>query len=211
VSFQQPIFLSKYQVLKCHGEQLRRFGGRDGIRDEGLLDSAIVAPQHTYCYDESADIFDLSSQLLYSLAMNHPFIDGNKRAATQSAIAFLNMNGWSVDTAPIFLTLVVEKLVIGSCDRNFIADFLFLSCRNEERFFDVNIPPHESYKLARTEEERHAILVDIITSTFRARVLEICSKSIVKPERYDRMSHLLEDTFFSSVERHWRSQFGMGH
>lgn len=63
-----PGFLNKDQILLYHHEQIGLFGGSDGLRDEGLLESAISAPQNVYCYEENADIFDLAVSYLHALA-----------------------------------------------------------------------------------------------------------------------------------------------
>jgi len=86
-------YLSPHQVLAIHDQIIKRFGGSHGLRDLGLLDSAVMRPQATYGGQELySDIFSKGAALLQSLLKNHPFVDGNKRTALSSAGIFLRMN-----------------------------------------------------------------------------------------------------------------------
>ena len=81
------------EVIALHDALIDLFGGARGIRDEGALASAIMRPQIGY-YDT---LIKEAAALLESLAMNHPFVDGNKRAALAATDVFLRLNGWSID------------------------------------------------------------------------------------------------------------------
>lgn len=89
------IFLTNEQVLFIHDQMVKRFGGSLGVRDLGLVESAVARPQATfggeYLYKS---IFDKTAALLQSLLKNHPFVDGNKRTALTSAGLFLKKNGY---------------------------------------------------------------------------------------------------------------------
>ena len=86
-------------VKEIHGMVLAEFGGSGGIRDEGLLHSAVAAPQATYGGESPfADMPEVASAYLFYICRNHPFIDGNKRAAMTAAIVFLRLNG--IEPAP---------------------------------------------------------------------------------------------------------------
>lgn len=91
----QTIFLTINQVLFIHDQMVKRFGGSHGIRDLGLIESAVARPQATfagkYLYKT---IFDKAAALLQSLLKNHAFVDGNKRTALTSAGLFLWKNGY---------------------------------------------------------------------------------------------------------------------
>ncbi|TSC89371.1 MAG: death-on-curing family protein [Microgenomates group bacterium Gr01-1014_5] len=90
-------YLNVPQVLAIHDQAVRRFGGSFGVRDIGLVESAIARPRATYDgNDLYRDIFDKTAALLQSPLKNHPFIDGNKRTALSSAGIFLKMNGYSL-------------------------------------------------------------------------------------------------------------------
>lgn len=87
-------YLSVKQVLFIHDQAVKRFGGSLGIRDLGLVESAVQRPQATFDNkDLYKDIFDKAAALLQSLLKNHPFVDGNKRTALSSTGIFLKMNG----------------------------------------------------------------------------------------------------------------------
>jgi death-on-curing protein len=86
-------------VREIHAEALKNFGGSPGIRDEGLLASAVFAPQSSFGGKSPyADVIEVAAAYLFYLCGNHPFVDGNKRTAMAAAIVFLRLNG--VETAP---------------------------------------------------------------------------------------------------------------
>jgi len=87
-----PKWLIKAAVVAFHDEQLAQHGGQPGVRDEGLLDSALDRQKNQYHYGKP-DIFDLAAEYAYGLARNHPFPDGNKRASFVACETFLNLNG----------------------------------------------------------------------------------------------------------------------
>ena len=98
------------ETLALHDELLVRFGGASGVRDMGALESALYRPQSSY-YDR---LSQQAAALMQSLAMNHPFVDGNKRVAFALTAVFLRMNGYvlvvSADDAEHFL---IERLIAG--------------------------------------------------------------------------------------------------
>ena len=88
------IWLEKALVLAIHERQLAEHGGTGGVRDEGLLESALARPQQLHAYgDPAPDLSDLAAALAYGLARNHPFLDGNKRTAHVAYRTFLALNG----------------------------------------------------------------------------------------------------------------------
>lgn len=90
------VYLTAADARFIHAEQLRLFGGAPGIRDPGLLASAVVRPQSGYY----ADLIEQAAALWESLAMNHPFIDGNKRVAFACTDIFLGLNGARLEAEP---------------------------------------------------------------------------------------------------------------
>jgi death on curing protein len=81
-------------VREIHAEAISRFGGSDGVRDSALLESAVAAPQASFGGKSPyQDLAEVAAAYLYYLCRNHPFIDGNKRAALGSCIVFLRLNG----------------------------------------------------------------------------------------------------------------------
>lgn len=91
-----PLYLTLDDVLYLHAEQLRLYGGAQGVRDEGLILSALLRPQTGYY----GDLVEEAAALWESLAMNHGFIDGNKRVAFASLLVFLGMNGLQLTAEP---------------------------------------------------------------------------------------------------------------
>lgn len=88
----EPNWLSLDLVIAFHDEQLRRFGGPAGIRDRGLLDSALARAPNKFAYGEK-DLAALAAAYAFGIVRNRPFIDGNKRAALLSVVVFLGLNG----------------------------------------------------------------------------------------------------------------------
>jgi death-on-curing protein len=87
-------WLEKALVLAIHNRQIAEHGGSAGVRDEGLLESALARPQQSHAYgDPAPDLADLAAALAYGLARNHPFLDGNKRTAHVAYRTFLALNG----------------------------------------------------------------------------------------------------------------------
>lgn len=88
----EPKWLVQYVIEVIHDMQIAEHGGLAGIRDEGLLSSALARPQNLYEY-EGADLYQLATAYASSLVRNHPFADGNKRIALLAAYTFLEING----------------------------------------------------------------------------------------------------------------------
>jgi death-on-curing protein len=102
-------FLSRDEALEIHRALLERFGGPEGVRDLGLLESALYRPQTGYY----ADLAEMAAALFESLIMNHPFVDGNKRVAFFATDIFLRLNGYKLKAdskkAHIFLIGLLES------------------------------------------------------------------------------------------------------
>jgi len=92
---QEPHWVSKEAALAIHNRQLSEHGGQAGIRDEALLESALAKPQNVFFYsEEPVSMPRLAASYAYGLANNHPFLDGNKRAALSVSLTFLYLNGF---------------------------------------------------------------------------------------------------------------------
>ena len=122
---QEPVFLSVLDVMEIHHDQIELYGGASGIRDRNLLDSAVAVPQSGFgdAYAHS-DLFEMAAAYLYHLVRNHPFVDGNKRTGTASALVFLDINGWSVECSEDELVDLVLGVAEGRVDKVAAADFL---------------------------------------------------------------------------------------
>jgi len=92
-----PVFLTLAEVIEVHVDQIRRYGGQAGLRDLGLLQSALAQPQASLAGQWlHNDLYAMAGAYAYHLCQNHPFIDGNKRTALASALVFLELNGISL-------------------------------------------------------------------------------------------------------------------
>lgn len=91
-----PIFISREVALDIHHASLERHGGMDGLREPGLLDSALMQPEATYYYGQG-DLAAIAAAYAFHIAQNQPFIDGNKRTAMGCALLFLKANGVDVE------------------------------------------------------------------------------------------------------------------
>ncbi|MEI7705749.1 MAG: Fic family protein [Deltaproteobacteria bacterium] len=97
-----PEFLDLEDVLAIHREQLARFGGGAGIRDAGLLDSALATPRATFGGSYvHGDVFSMAAAYAFHVAENQPFVDGNERTGLLCAVVFLELNGFIVEEPPL--------------------------------------------------------------------------------------------------------------
>ena len=105
----EPNWVGREVLLAIQGELLNRFGGLAGVRDEGLLDSAINKPKNLHAYGKPT-VFELAASYATGLVKNHPFLDGNKRIGFMAAYVFLGANGWHLQASEeeaVFETLAM--------------------------------------------------------------------------------------------------------
>lgn len=124
----EPLWLSKAAVLAFHGELLDQYGGAEGIRDNGLLESALGKPRNLFAYGKPA-FFDLAASYAFGIVRNHPFIDGNKRTGFVAAGAFLDRNGWELIASEVDATLKTLALAAGEMTESEYASWLKDNCR----------------------------------------------------------------------------------
>lgn len=115
-------FHSRAFVEALHDEQLRLHGGAPGIRDSGLLDSALARPLQKQA-DGEPDLFDLAAAYLFGILKNHPFIDGNKRTGLATADLFLYFNGYSLETEQEDIIQLVLMVSTSEIDEHGAAAF----------------------------------------------------------------------------------------
>jgi death-on-curing protein len=108
----EPIWLDVREVIDMHAEQLEMFGGPEGIRDQGMLESAIARPLNRWHYGET-DLAVLAAAYAFGLAKNHPFVDGNKRIAFHAMMVFLRSNGVAFAPEPAHATAIILSLAAG--------------------------------------------------------------------------------------------------
>ena len=122
---QTPKFLSQTVVLKIHERQIERFGGTPGIRDEGLLESALAQPQVTFGGELlHTTIYEQAAAYLYHIAMNHPFIDGNKRTAFAAMDTFLRLTGYSLNLTDEQAYRLVMQVAQGRMSKAEVSTYL---------------------------------------------------------------------------------------
>jgi death on curing protein len=97
----EPKWIDQRAVVLLQGESLAAYGGRAGIRDEGLLESALARPRQLWTYEANADLARLAAAYGAGLVRNHPFVDGNKRAAFLAVGLFLGLNGYQLVVDPV--------------------------------------------------------------------------------------------------------------
>jgi len=119
----EPEWLDIAIVLDVHAEQLALFGGADGVRDHGLIESALGRPRHKFTYGES-DLAALAAAYAFGIARNHPFVDGNKRTAFASMIIFLGLNGIDFDVPPPEATAMIMALAAGEVSEESFARWI---------------------------------------------------------------------------------------
>lgn len=117
----RTLYLSLEEVLFLHGELIRRFGGNGGLRDRGLLESALARPRSGYYETLSLQ----AAALLQSLCQNHAFVDGNKRVAFAATAIFLRMNGHALRvTADEGEEFLIQRAIVGRAELDEIAGWL---------------------------------------------------------------------------------------
>lgn len=107
------VWLNRDAILAAHEASLRRFGGGAGIRDAGLLDSALARPEMLAHYEPATNVFRLAASYAFGIAKNHPFVDGNKRAAFLAAYMFLRRNGWKLQASQTDVVLMMGGVASG--------------------------------------------------------------------------------------------------
>ncbi len=119
------VFITFVEAVELHQKLIQRFGGKPGLRDMGLLESALMRPQTGYYETLSLQ----AAALMQSLSNNHPFIDGNKRVAFAATAIFLRMNGYQLKvTADIGENFLIENVIKEKIDIQIIASWIEKYC-----------------------------------------------------------------------------------
>ena len=120
-----PVFLTLAEVIDIHSDQIERYGGRQGVRDMGLLQSAIAQPEASFGGQWlHENIYSMASAYAFHICQNHPFFDGNKRTALASALVFLEMNGVSLDDPKNVLLDATMNMAKGKVNKPQFAQIL---------------------------------------------------------------------------------------
>lgn len=119
-----PIFLSRKEALELHQSEIAKHGGSPGVRDAGLLDSALAQPSASFGGQYvHVDLAEMAAAYLFHLAKNHPFFDGNKRVAALAAVVFLDMNGIDIQIDPNDYYNLVYAVASGAAGKAKATDF----------------------------------------------------------------------------------------
>jgi death-on-curing protein len=120
---QEPLWITYEQAVAMHSRQLRRFGGGAGLRDEGMLRSALQGPIDKWRYDQ-APMDELAAAYAFGLAKNHAFVDGNKRIAFMAMMVFLHKNGVAFNPDPAQSTAIILSLAAGEVSEQSLARWI---------------------------------------------------------------------------------------
>ncbi len=117
-------WLSKRALLLLHEESLAEYGGVRGFREEGLLDSALARPQHILVYQRDVTLAELTAAYAFGITRNHPFVDGNKRAAFLALGIFLEINGWTLEVEQPEAILTIRTMANGDLAEKELATWI---------------------------------------------------------------------------------------
>ena len=128
----EPVWIREIEALTFHAQQIALFGGSDGVRDRGLLNSALARPKNLFAYAErELTMAELAAAYAAGISNNHPFVDGNKRTAMQVAFVFLEFNGFPVTASQEEACLTFLSLAAGEISEQLLA-----------QWFEHNTTPH---------------------------------------------------------------------
>ena len=120
----EPNWLLPEAVLAMHGMLLAAHGGLPGLRDPGLLESALARPRNLWHYQPESSLFALAASCAFALAHDHPFIDGNKRIALTASAVFLEINGYALEAPEAETALLFEQLAAGEITEKALANWM---------------------------------------------------------------------------------------
>lgn len=126
ISPSEPLWIELDEVLEAHQEQIARFGGSDGIKDQSLVESAVERPKALFHYGGEVDLLNLAVRLGLGIASNHGFVDGNKRTGAVAMLTFLAINGYDLDMPnDTTLGVLFEAAVAGRMTEEQLAEDLY--------------------------------------------------------------------------------------
>lgn len=124
----EPRWLTRAVVLTIHADQISSHGGSAGLRDPGLIDSALDRARNRFNYEPESDPFSLAAAYGFGLATNLPFIDGNKRIAFQAMYVFLGLNGFTIDAPEEGAVGIMMAVTGGNTDESELTSWLREHC-----------------------------------------------------------------------------------
>ena len=121
---QEPFWISLEAAVAFHERQLAEHSGGVGVRDIGLLESALAKPQNLFSYsDGQVDVAAMAASYAYGIATNHPFIDGNKRTALVVSFVFVELNGYTITASEVDAYTTILALAAGDLSEDELADW----------------------------------------------------------------------------------------
>ena len=128
----EPVWFDRTDCLAIHEEMLAQHGGMSGVRDENMLESALAKPRHSFAYGKP-DLVDLAAAYAAGIVLNHPFLDGNKRAGFMTAVAFLEFNGLEFTATEVDAVIQTLALAAGALEEAGYAAWLRQNSRRPRR------------------------------------------------------------------------------
>jgi death on curing protein len=119
----EPFWLTRQMIVAIHDEQLAIHGGASGLRDEGMLESALDRPKNKWAY-ENAELADLAAAYAFGIARNHPFVDGNKRTSLLALYTFLGVNGFDFIVPEAEAATIILSLAAGEVSEDSLARWI---------------------------------------------------------------------------------------
>ncbi len=129
----EPLWIEARDVLAIHDRLLALYGGAAGLRDRGLLKSALARPRQSYTYSETSDVIEMAALYTAGIVRNHPFIDGNKRTGFVIGVLFLELHGFDFKASEADATQAVMALAAGTLDEAGYAAWLRESAKRRRR------------------------------------------------------------------------------
>src|SRR5215472_4121028 len=128
-----PEWIEERDVLALHGRLLALDGGAAGVRDAGLLASALARPRQIHAYGDKPDIVEMAAAYVAGIVRNHPFFDGNKRTGFVAGVLFLELNGYRFTATEEDATQVVFELAAGTLEEEEFAAWMRANSKNERK------------------------------------------------------------------------------
>jgi len=125
----EPIWIEEHEVLTLHNRLLALDGGASGVRDQGLLQSALARPRQLHSYGNNPDVIDMAAAYISGIVRNHPFVDGNKRTGFVVGILFLELNGPRFTASEESAAQAILSLAAGTLDEPALVSWLRASVK----------------------------------------------------------------------------------
>jgi death-on-curing protein len=129
----EPLWIEERDVLAIHGRLLALYGGATGLRDRGLLESALARPRQHHTHTDTSDVVEMAALYTAGIVRNHPFVDGNKRTGFVIGVLFLELHGFDFKASEEDATQAVMALEAGTLDEGAYAAWLRANTKRKSR------------------------------------------------------------------------------